>query len=125
MNTASLTHLSQHFLFMLPHSATQAEQEHVVNAAKELTSSGYVYVASAHERTMEDRDHIRFMPLRDGTLPCFGAVSTVMIVRDRTMVQAVEQAYPDAKVLVFDAADWQHIVGSEQGTAKAELLRAA
>jgi hypothetical protein len=107
MNTsaASPSRSPQHFLFMLPHSATPAEQEHVVKAAKELSSRGYVYVVSAHERTMEDRDNVRFMPLRSGDLPRFGAVSTVMVVKDRTMVPAVEQAYPDAKVLVFEAAD--------------------
>ena len=127
MNTSStsLTRSPQHFLFMLPHSATAAEQEHVVNAAKELTTTGYVYVASAHERTMEDRDNIRFMPLRNGDLPRFGTVSAVMIVKDRTMVSAAEVAYPNAKVLVFDAADSQHIVSYEQRTVKMELPLAA
>ncbi len=114
MNTTALSRSPQHFLFVLPPSATPAEQERVVKAAKQLTSTGYVYVASANERAMEDRDSIRFMPLRTGDLPRFGTVSTVMIVKERGMVQAAEAAYPNAKVLVFDVADTQHIVGYEQ-----------
>jgi hypothetical protein len=127
MNTTSTsrTPSPQHFLFMLPHSATPAEQEHVVKAAKELSSRGYVYVASAHEHTMEDRDNVRFMPLRSDDLPRFGTVSTVMIVKDRAMIQAAEAAYPQAKVLVFEAVDSQQVVGYEQRTAKTELLLAA
>jgi hypothetical protein len=117
MNTISNTRSPQHYLIMLPSSATPAEQEHVVKAAKELTASGYVYVASAHVRTMEDRDNVRFMPLQSGDMPRFGKVSTVMIVKDRTMLPAAERAYPNAKVLVFDAADSQHVVGYEQRAA--------
>jgi hypothetical protein len=118
MNLSSPTRSPQHYLIMLPPTATPAEQEHVVHAAKELASSGYVYVASAHERTMEDRDNIRFMPLRSDALPRFGTLSTVMIVKDRAMVPAAERAYPQAKVLVFDAADSQHIVSYEQRGVK-------
>ena len=114
MHTTVPSRSPQHFLFMLPPSATPTEQERVVNAAKELTSTGYVYVASAHERVMEDRDSIRFMPLRSNDLPRFAAVSTVMIVKERSMVQVAEAAYPNARVLMFDAADTQHIVGYEQ-----------
>ena len=125
MNTTSLPLSSQHFLFVLPPSATPAEQQHVVKAAKELTSCGYVYVASAHEHTMEDRDDVRFMPLRSGDLPRFGTVTSVMIVKDRTMVQAAEVAYPNAKVLLFDAADSQQVVGYEQRASQRDLTLAA
>lgn len=106
MNASSKTNTRSphHFLFMLPDSATPAEQDHVVEAAKELTSMGYVYVASAQERTMEDRDNIRFMPLRPDDLPRFGAVSGVMVVRDQSMAQAAQEAYPGAKVFVIDPA---------------------
>jgi hypothetical protein len=89
---------------MLPDSTTPEEQECVVNSAKELTSMGYVYVASARERTMEDRDNIRFMPLRSDDLPRFGNVSGVMVVRDHEFARAAEQAYPGAKVFVIDPA---------------------
>lgn len=114
MNTILSCSLPPRFLFVLPSSATPADQERIVKAAKELTASAYVYVASAHECTMEDRDSIRFMPLRDGDLPRFGTVNTVMIVRECSMLQAAEVAYPTAKVLVLDASDTHHVVGREQ-----------
>ncbi len=100
----------QHFLFVLPDSASPADQDQVVNAARELTAHGYVYVASAHERTMQDREDIRFMPLRRDDLPRFGAPTSVMIVKDRTMVSAAEQAYPGAHVLVIDPTDAPRVV---------------
>jgi hypothetical protein len=125
MNTHASLRSTQRFLIMLPLSATPSEQEHVVNVAKELTSTGDVYIASASQRTMEDRDNVRFLPLRSGDLPRFGKVSTVMIVKDRTMVPAAEQAYPDAKVLVFEPADSGQIVGYEQQRALSEALSLA
>jgi hypothetical protein len=102
MKSSSQTKSPHHFLFMLPGSTTPEEQERVVKSAKDLTSMGYVYVASAHERTMEDRDNIRFMPLRSNDLPRFGNVSGVMVVRDQEYARAAEQAYPSAKVFVID-----------------------
>jgi hypothetical protein len=91
-----------HFLFMLPATATPADQDHVVKAAKELTSMGYVYVASAHERTMEDRDNVRFMPLKSDDLPRFGSLAGVMIVRDQEMARVAQEAYPEANIMVID-----------------------
>lgn len=125
MNTHASLRSTQRFLVMLPPSATPSEQEHVVNAAKELTSTGDVYIASASQCTMEDRDNVRFLPLRNGDLPRFGKVSTVMIVKDRTMVSAAEQAYPEAKVLVFEPADSRQIVGYEQQRVLSEALSLA
>jgi len=106
--TRSLPSSSQaknHFLFLLPPSTTPAEQDVIANAARELAPMGYVYIASAHEKTMEDRGDIRFMPLRDGTLPCFGAVTGVMIVRDRELVRQAQENYPGAPIVVFDPAE--------------------
>lgn len=93
-----------HFLFLLPDSTTPAEKEVVVNAAKHLTSLGYVYVASPDEKTMADRENIRFMPLKLHRLPCFGTVTSVMIVRDRHLALAAQEAYPRTRVTVFDPA---------------------
>ena len=89
---------------MLPESTTPSEQDEIVETAKKLTSMGYVYVASAHERTMEDRDEVRFMPLRNDDLPCFGAVAGVMVVRDQGLAQVAQQQYPGANILVIDPA---------------------
>jgi hypothetical protein len=104
MKSSSPTSLPHHFLFMLPESTTPDEHEQVVKAAKELTAMGYVYVASTQERTMEDRDNIRFMPLKSDDLPRFGSVSGVMVVRDQKMAQVAEEAYPGAKIMVIDPA---------------------
>lgn len=93
-----------HFLFMLPASTTPSEQDEIVETAKKLTSMGYVYVASAHEHTMEDRDEIRFMPLRNDDLPCFNAVAGVMVVRDKGLAEVAQQTYPGANILVIDPA---------------------
>ena len=102
MKPSANSTIPHHFLFMLPATATPADQDHVVKAAKELTSMGYVYVASAHERTMEDRDNVRFMPLKNDDLPRFGSLAGVMIVRDQEMARVAQEAYPDANVLVID-----------------------
>ncbi len=93
-----------HFLFLLSDTTTNSEQEVIVNAAKELTSLGYVYVASPHEPTMADREDIRFMPLRSHQLPCFGQVTSVMIVRDPQLALAAREVYPDSHITVFDPA---------------------
>lgn len=87
---------------MLPASTTQAEQNFVIDAAQELTSLGYVYIASARESAMEDRDGIRFLPLDVDMLPCFGAVTGVFVVRDQSIARAAQAAYPDATVVVID-----------------------
>jgi hypothetical protein len=104
MNRTSPSRTPHHFLFMLPGSTSPEEQEQIVKTAKELTSMGYIYVASAREKTMEDRDNIRFMPLREGQLPCFGSVTGVMVVRDQSIARAAEEAYPGAKIFVIDPA---------------------
>jgi hypothetical protein len=90
---------------MLPASTTPSEQDKIVESAKKLTSMGYVYVASAHEHTMEDRDNVRFMPLRNDDLPCFGALAGVMVVRDKGLAEVAQQTYPGANVLVIDPTE--------------------
>jgi hypothetical protein len=102
MKSSSQSNPPHHFLFVLPGSTTPDEQERVVKSAKQLTSMGYVYVASAHERTMEDRENIRYMPLRENDLPRFGNVSGVMVVRDQACARAAVEAYPGASIFVID-----------------------
>src|SRR4051812_39535854 len=104
MKPSPYSTVPHHFLFMLPATTTPADQDQVLKAAKELTSMGYVYVASAHERSMEDRDDIRFMPLKSDDLPRFGSLAGVMIVHDQEMARVAEEAYPGAKVIVIDPA---------------------
>ncbi|MBB5037628.1 hypothetical protein [Prosthecobacter dejongeii] len=100
----ALPHLPQlhNFLFMLPASTTAAEQEIIVSLARRMTALGYVYIASAHEGTMVDREDIRFMPLHEDMLPSFGVMAAVFIVRDQRIACAAREVYPDAHVLVID-----------------------
>ncbi|GAA5141388.1 hypothetical protein GCM10023213_25420 [Prosthecobacter algae] len=102
MNAPSPT--LHNFLFMLPASTTGAEQEIIVNLARRLTSLGYVYIASAHEGTMVDREDIRFMPLHEDMLPSFGALTGVFVVRDAGIAAAAQDHYPAAHVLMIDPA---------------------
>ncbi|TDU81528.1 hypothetical protein EI77_00838 [Prosthecobacter fusiformis] len=87
---------------MLPATTTSSEQEVIVNLARRLTTLGYVYIASAHERTMEDREDIRFMPFHQDLLPSFGVMAGVFVVRDQNIASAAREAYPEAHVLVID-----------------------
>lgn len=90
------------FLFMVPASTTAAEQEIIINFARRLTALGYVYIASAHESTMVDREDIRFMPFHSDMLPAFGTMTGVFVVRDQVIAAAAQEAYPDSHVLVID-----------------------
>jgi hypothetical protein len=92
----------QNFLFMLPADTTPAEQEVIVSLARRLTAIGYVYIASAHVKMMEDREDIRFMPFHRDLLPSFGVMSGVFVVRDIHIAAAACEAYPHAHVLVID-----------------------
>ncbi len=100
--TATAAPVLHNFLFMLPASTTPAEQEVMVNLARRLTTMGYVYIASALESTMEDREDIRFMPFHVDLLPSFGAMTGVFIVRDQSIATAARETYPEAHVLVVD-----------------------
>lgn len=102
MTAPSLVQPLQNFLFMLPADTTPAEQEVIVNLARRLTAMGYVYIASAHEKTMEDREDIRFMPFHRDLLPSFGEMAGVFVVRDAGIAAAARAAYPQAHVLVID-----------------------
>lgn len=100
--TASQT--LHNFLFMVPASTTEAEQEIIVSLARRLTSLGYVYIASAHEGCMVDREDIRFMPLHEELLPSFGLLTGVFVVKDPAIASAARQAYPGTHVLMLDPA---------------------
>lgn len=96
------------FLFLLPETTTPDEVEIVEAAARKLIPLGYVYIASPHERTMEDRGGVRFLPLKMHRLPCFGSLTSVMIVRDRHLSLAAQETYPEAQIIVFDPARAPH-----------------
>lgn len=75
-----------------------------MNLASRLMTMGYVYVASAHESTMVDREEVRFMPLHQEMLPSFGTLTGVFVVRDHEITKAAREAYPEAHVLMIDPA---------------------
>ena len=89
---------------MLPATATSHDRSTVEQSARRLTSSGYVYIASPEEKTMEDREEIRYMPLHLEMLPCFGSITAVCVVRDESLADAARAAYPGTEVLVIDPA---------------------
>lgn len=100
--SVSPSSLPKHYLFILPEAITLDEQHEVVQAASRLAEEGYVYLASAHVKTMEDRDNIRFMPLHTDRMPCFGEVSGVLVARDRELARTAKEVYRDAPVMVFE-----------------------
>jgi hypothetical protein len=104
MNTSapSFSTLPKHYLFILPEAISLDEQHEVVQTASKLAEEGYVYLASAHVKTMEDRDNLRFMPLHTDRLPCFGEVSGVLVARDQELARAAKEVYRDAPVMVFE-----------------------
>lgn len=102
MTAQSVYPCLHNFLFMVPATAGKAEQDIIVNLARKLTSMGYVYMASAHEVTMSDREDIRFMPLHEESPPCFGTLTAVFVVKDASIVEAARAAYPDAHVLLLN-----------------------
>ena len=109
--------LPRHFLFMLPASATQAELDAITESARRLVALGYVYIASPKEKTMEDRDEIRYLPLNVDVLPCFGAVTAVCVVRDEALAQAAREAYPGTQVMVVDPRADQRADGADKPAA--------
>ncbi|RBP42403.1 hypothetical protein DES53_106109 [Roseimicrobium gellanilyticum] len=101
-SASSFSSLPKHYLFILSEAITLDEQHEVVQAASKLAEEGYVYLASAHVKTMEDRDNLRFMPLHTDRLPCFGEVSGVLVARDQDLARTAKEVYRDAPVMVFE-----------------------
>lgn len=106
------------FLFVLPHTLSEAEWKEVLMSAKRLTRYGYVYVADACQREMEDRQGVRFMPFRNGVLPHFGELAAVFVVHDTRIARKAEQFYLNAQVSTINP--WPEscrFAGSETPTA--------
>lgn len=95
-STPSFSTLPKHYLFILPKAISLDEQHEVVQAASKLAEEGYVYLASAHVKSMEDRDNIHFMPLHRDRMPCFGEVSGVLVARDQELAQSAKEVYRGA-----------------------------
>lgn len=125
MNTSAPAHsfsaLPKHYLFLLPETVTLDEQAEVAQAASALAPEGYVYLASAHVKTMEDRDNIRFLPLHTDRMPCFGEVSGVLVARDRDLARTAKEVYRDAPVMVFEPGVPLGTVSGERTIERAEV----
>jgi hypothetical protein len=120
MNYSSPSLAPKHYLFMLPEMITLEEQNEVAQAAKALLTEGYVYLISPHEKTVEDRDEIRYMPLRRDSLPCFGEVSGVLVARDQSLARTAKEVYRDAPVMVFEPGVPFERVSGGRATARVE-----
>jgi hypothetical protein len=116
--------LPKHYLFILPEAITLDEQQEVVQAASRLAEEGYVYMASAHVKTMEDRDNIRFMPLHTDRMPCFGEVSGVLVARDQELARTAKEVYRDAPVMVFEPGVALESVSGGRATESVEATPA-
>lgn len=111
----------KHYLFILPEAITLDEQHEVVQAASKLAEEGYVYLASAHVKTMEDRDNLRFMPLHTDRLPCFGEVAGVLVARDRELARTAKEVYRGAPVMVFEpGVELEDVSGGDRDFERAE-----
>ncbi len=93
------------YLFVIPPTTTLEEQHEVVRAAKALMPDDQVYVASAHESAVQDRENICYLPLHRNDIPSFGTVSGVMVARDTYLAQLAKRTYPGVPVMVFDPAE--------------------
>ncbi len=105
MTRNTITRSLQNFLFMLPASASPTDENLVSAAAKKLTSCGYVYVASSHEKDIVDRDNVRYMPFHPEALPNFGTMTQAFVLRDEDIARAAREAYPGAEVSLIDPAN--------------------
>ncbi|QIF00404.1 hypothetical protein [Roseimicrobium sp. ORNL1] len=120
-STPSFSTFPKHYLFILSAAITLDEQHEVVQAASKLAEEGYVYLASAHVKTMEDRDNIRFMPLHTDRMPSFGEVSGVLVARDRELARTAKEVYRGAPVMVFEPGVPLESVSSAGGRAAEQV----
>jgi hypothetical protein len=123
--SVSPSRLPKRYLFILPEAISLDEQQEVVQAASKLAEEGYVYLASAHVKTMEDRDNIRFMPLHSDRMPCFGEVSGVLVARDRELARTAKEMYRGAPVMVFEPGVPLESVSGGRATESVEATPAS
>lgn len=91
----------RNFLFLMPASVSELERSIAMVAAKRMAGEGYVYMALAGQREMEDRDGIRFLPLNT-ELPSFGLMTTVVVLHDQDLAKEAMTTYPDAQVFLLN-----------------------
>jgi hypothetical protein len=92
----------RNYLFLVGHQLSKLDRQIVNSTAHKLASHGYVYVADVEQDCVEDRDDIRYLPLRDNNLPHFGSVTIVAVLHDNALARLAAQTYPDATVYVID-----------------------
>jgi hypothetical protein len=92
----------RNFLFIVPTPATAEDHALVEAIATTMSSMGYVYVASADQRLVEDRGAIRYLPFRAGHFPSFGTLDAIFVLRDREVANAALAEYPAAEAFVLD-----------------------
>jgi hypothetical protein len=92
----------RNFLFLISHPLSKLDRLIVDSTAHKLAEHGYVYIADVQQECVEDRDDIRYLPLRDNHLPNFGALTVVAVLHDNALARVAAQNYPDATVYVID-----------------------
>lgn len=86
----------------MPEGVTALERSIVMVAARRMSNEGYVYMAVAGQREMEDRENIRYLPLYAEQLPSFGLMTTVVVLHHYELAARALDSYPGAQVFLLN-----------------------
>jgi hypothetical protein len=86
-------------------AANPASDESLNSVAEWLTQYGYVYVARAGQKTMEDdAAGVRYMPLHRDALPPFGSLAMVVVFDNLALVQEAQEHYANTLIVFVESA---------------------
>jgi hypothetical protein len=97
----------QNFLIIAPElarsdAAPVPPDERVTALAHQLNHNGYAYVARSNQKEMEDDSSgVRYLPLGE-TLPSFGFVTAVIVIRDPAWAERAAATYPEADIFLLN-----------------------
>lgn len=75
--------------------------ERVTALAHQLNHDGYAYVARSNQKEMEDDSSgVRYLPLGE-TLPSFGVMTAVIVIRDPVWAARAAATYPEADIFLL------------------------
>jgi|UniRef100_UPI0037847B7C hypothetical protein len=75
--------------------------ERVTALAQQFNHDGYAYVARSNQKEMEDDPSgVRYLPLGE-TLPSFGVMTAVIVIRDPAWAARAAATYPEAEIFLL------------------------
>lgn len=96
----------RNFLIVDPEPAdgtADLPDEQVTALARHLNHDGYAYVARSNQKeTEDDSSGVRYLPLSE-TLPSFGVMTAVIVIRDPAWAARAAAAYPEADIFLLEA----------------------